>query len=67
MKKDIDIDIKITWPGEYFTIVSVFSSSVYLSIISVNFLGGFEGVQFCFPLSFDSAPKALFCATSDLF
>ena len=26
MKKDIDIDIKITWPGEYLTIFFVFYS-----------------------------------------
>ena len=48
MKKDIDTDTKITWPGEYLTIVSVFSSLFYLSTMSVNFWGGFEGVQFVF-------------------
>ena len=48
MKKDIYNDIKITWPGEYLTIVSVFSSLFYLSTMSVNFWGGFEGVQFVF-------------------
>ena len=39
MKKDIDTDTKITWPGEYLTIVSVFFFFILLEHHEREFLG----------------------------
>ena len=39
MKKDIDTDTKITWPGEYLTIVSVFFFFILLEHHERELLG----------------------------